>query len=284
MTGVSSHTLRKWESRYSLIRPERTDTGRRMYDSADITRLLAIRELVNQGFLPSQLAELKTEELQARINRETPNASPRINEGVLDVVGAVLSAQFHGVVTSPNLVINSHEVSTEDWLQDHSTIKGATVLECPSVSTKLVDRLLARTALESPTLTIVYGFASTQSLRRLRKAGIVCLQAPVSVTDLIETEHYPPLPPKRRYTDKQISELLTIRPSIDCECPNHIAQLLIGLNAFEKYSQECENANPTDKALHSYLGELTGHARGLLEQAADRVVEAEAISFGTDLQ
>ena len=195
----------------------------------------------------------------------------------------MLSAQFREVVTSPNLVINSHNANAEDWLQDHPTIKEPAVLECPSVSTSLAEKLIARTTLESPALTIVYGFASTQSLRRLRKAGIACLQAPISVTDLIETEHFSTVPPKRRYTDKQISELLTLIPSIDCECPNHIAQLLIGLNAFEKYSQECESTNPTDKALHSYLGELTGHARGLLEKAADRVVEAGGISFRLDL-
>ena len=279
MTGITSHTLRKWESRYSLVTPERTDTGRRMYDSEDITRLVAVRELVNQGFLPSRLSKMTTKELQEIIRREQPNAGTLVRKGVINVIGPVLSSQFRQHPTSPNIIINEHHGTPEDWLKSRQNTNDSTILECPSVSTKLVTEILTQKFIEPALITIVYGFASRRSIRRLRNVGITCLQAPIQVTDLIETEHFQSTPPKRSYTDNQISELLTLVPSIECECPNHIGQLLIGLNAFEKYSQECENATPSDKALHSSLVELTGHARGLMEKAADLVVEAEGISF-----
>lgn len=262
--------------------PERTETGRRMYDSDDITRLVAVKELVNQGFLPSYLSEMKTEQLHAIIRREKPNARTLIHKGIVNVVGPVLSAQFRQHTTSPNVVITEYKGTVDDWLTNPPNTNDSTVLECPSVSTNLVDDILAQQSMELTLITIVYGFASTHSIRRLRNVGITCLQAPIQITDLIETEHYQSAPPKRRYTDKQISELLTLVPSIECECPNHIAQLLIGLNAFETYSQECENATPSDKALHSQLLELTGQARGLMEKAADQVVEAEGISFAVE--
>ena len=31
LTGINAHTLRKWETRYSIIEPERTDTNIRYY-------------------------------------------------------------------------------------------------------------------------------------------------------------------------------------------------------------------------------------------------------------
>jgi len=250
-----------------------------MYDSEDITRLVAVRELVNQGFLPSRLSKMTTKELQEIIRREQPNAGTLVRKGVINVIGPVLSSQFRQHPASPNIVINEHHGTVDDWLKSPQNTNDSTILECPSVSNRLVADILTQKFIEPTLITIVYGFSSRQSIRRLRNAGITCLQAPIQVTDLIETEHYQSTPPKRRYTDNQISELLTLVPSIECECPNHIGQLLIGLNAFEKYSQECENAKPSDQALHSYLIELTGQARGLMEKAADRVVEAEGISF-----
>ncbi|HAO54070.1 MAG TPA: hypothetical protein DCR03_00570 [Gammaproteobacteria bacterium] len=222
---------------------------------------------------------MTTEELQEIIRREQPNAGTLMRKGVINVIGPVLSSQFRQHPTSPNIIINEHHGTPEDWLKSRQNTNDSTILECPSVSTKLVTDILTQKFIEPALITIVYGFASRRSIRRLRNVGITCLQAPIQVTDLIETEHFQSTPSKRSYTDNQISELLTLVPSIECECPNHIGQLLIGLNAFEKYSQECENATPSDKALHSSLVELTGHARGLMEKAADLVVEAEGISF-----
>ncbi len=45
-TGLSPATLRLWEDHYSLLRPERSPRGTRLYSQADVERVLYIRELV----------------------------------------------------------------------------------------------------------------------------------------------------------------------------------------------------------------------------------------------
>ncbi|NLG21324.1 MAG: MerR family transcriptional regulator, partial [Actinomycetales bacterium] len=54
LTGVPEATLRAWERRYGMVRPERTDGGYRVYDDDDLDRLRQMRDLVAQGWAPRQ--------------------------------------------------------------------------------------------------------------------------------------------------------------------------------------------------------------------------------------
>lgn len=56
VTGVNSVTLRAWERRYGLIKPERTDNGHRLYSEQDVQRILNITELLDKGISISQVA------------------------------------------------------------------------------------------------------------------------------------------------------------------------------------------------------------------------------------
>jgi MerR family transcriptional regulator, light-induced transcriptional regulator len=57
-TGLSIPTIRAWERRYSVVAPERTQAGYRLYDEAAIERLAAMRALVErEGWRPSQAAD-----------------------------------------------------------------------------------------------------------------------------------------------------------------------------------------------------------------------------------
>ncbi|WP_043531561.1 MerR family transcriptional regulator [Litchfieldella xinjiangensis] len=58
LTGVNSVTLRAWERRYGLIRPQRTPKGHRLYASDDITRIERILQWLNRGVPVSQVREL----------------------------------------------------------------------------------------------------------------------------------------------------------------------------------------------------------------------------------
>lgn len=49
MTGVNPVTMRAWERRYSLITPQRTPKGHRLYTRQDVNRINRIVELLNQG-------------------------------------------------------------------------------------------------------------------------------------------------------------------------------------------------------------------------------------------
>ncbi|ABM61690.1 MerR family transcriptional regulator [Halorhodospira halophila] len=62
LTGVNPVTLRAWERRYGLIRPQRTAKGHRLYSENDIARIRRIVELLDRGVLISRAREALTAE------------------------------------------------------------------------------------------------------------------------------------------------------------------------------------------------------------------------------
>lgn len=58
MTGVNPVTLRAWERRYGLIRPQRTAKGHRLYTEGDINRIQHILVLLERGIPISQAGQV----------------------------------------------------------------------------------------------------------------------------------------------------------------------------------------------------------------------------------
>ncbi len=56
-SGVGVSLLRAWERRYGIVSPARTQSGYRLYDDDAITRLRAMRQLVDGGWAASQAAD-----------------------------------------------------------------------------------------------------------------------------------------------------------------------------------------------------------------------------------
>ena len=128
-------------------------------------------------------------------------------------------------------------------------------------------------------------------------AGVATLQAPVAAADLWWLVSQParpaaaakpaarPLsrpaeePAPRLFSAGQLTRLAEHSSTVACECPAHLVQLVQGLNAFERYSADCENTSPDDAALHAYLHHETGRARAIMEAALARLAEAEAIEY-----
>lgn len=69
LVGLPSDTIRAWEKRYGLPRPERSPGGYRLYSADDVSLLRRMRELVDAGLAPSQAAA------QLRETAEEPAAS-----------------------------------------------------------------------------------------------------------------------------------------------------------------------------------------------------------------
>ncbi len=63
-TGLKPDLIRAWEGRYGAVVPERTPTGRRLYSTEDIERLLLLKEATSTGRSISHVADLETSELQ----------------------------------------------------------------------------------------------------------------------------------------------------------------------------------------------------------------------------
>ena len=57
-TGVPADTLRKWEQRYGVLQPERTEGGQRRYSELDVARVEWLRERLAEGFRISEAAAL----------------------------------------------------------------------------------------------------------------------------------------------------------------------------------------------------------------------------------
>jgi DNA-binding transcriptional MerR regulator len=55
-TGVATDLLRAWERRYGLLAPTRTESGYRLYSSADVRRVGRMRELLATGVSAAEAA------------------------------------------------------------------------------------------------------------------------------------------------------------------------------------------------------------------------------------
>lgn len=57
-TGVPSDTIRKWEQRYGVLRPERTSGGQRRYSELDVARVEWLKARLAEGFRIGEAAAL----------------------------------------------------------------------------------------------------------------------------------------------------------------------------------------------------------------------------------
>ncbi len=62
LTGINPVTLRAWERRYGLIKPERTPKGHRLYTDEHVQLIRRILSLVDQGISIGQVKRMLTDE------------------------------------------------------------------------------------------------------------------------------------------------------------------------------------------------------------------------------
>lgn len=85
--------------------------------------------------------------------------------------------------------------------------------------------------------------------------------------------------PARRFDDTALTQFAELSSSLVCECPGHVAELLMQVASFESYSAHCANRSVADAELHSYLQRVAGAARLLFEAALERVAIAEGLAL-----
>ena len=100
-----------------------------------------------------------------------------------------------------------------------------------------------------------------------------------SERELLARVEVPTVPRAPRYTQEQLGRLLEIASVVQCECPNHLSQLVSSLQAFEEYSKRCENKNDEDRAVHGLLYRYTAAARTVMEAALAELVKHEKIAL-----
>ena len=84
-------------------------------------------------------------------------------------------------------------------------------------------------------------------------------------------------PQPRRWDDTVLADIAGLSSTVACECPRHVAELLMQLSHFETYSAECEARSPADAALHAHLKQVAAASRALFESALERVALHEGI-------
>jgi MerR family transcriptional regulator, light-induced transcriptional regulator len=180
--------------------------------------------------------------------------------------------------------------------------------QTPALFESNVDELVAaQKALRPSKTAVVYRFTAANPKERLAALGVTAIQEPnddvvlaewisaleaelmsagadirplVRVFDPWSTEALG-LPnsetPVRRFDDATLTEFAGMSSNVACECPKHLAELLIQIAGFEAYSAQCENRSSSDAALHRYLNRVAGAARVLFEAALERVAVEEGL-------
>jgi len=64
-TGIMPHTIRTWEKRYQVFKPERSEGGQRLYSEADLDKAKLIAALINQGHTISNIAKHSLKDLRS---------------------------------------------------------------------------------------------------------------------------------------------------------------------------------------------------------------------------
>ncbi len=88
LSGIKAHTLRIWEKRYGILRPERTDTNIRFYSDSDLKKLLNVSLLNKHGYKISLLSTMNNKDLNNTVLSVTQNDSTTDNH--LDILLAAM--------------------------------------------------------------------------------------------------------------------------------------------------------------------------------------------------
>lgn len=306
LTGIPVETLRVWERRYNVVGPRQSATGRRQYAPEEVTRLTVIKRLVDAGYAIGSIAALGLDQLQSMLHQASqapmkakrPPTTP-VEDAMqplrLAVVGEALALRVQRRPL-PALQVVATSRNAAQAPDDFRGMRADTLLvELPSLQseTPQVIQRLAR-QLGAQRIVVEYGYATRQHEQDLRALGCHLVHAPMSMDELstlcgalhlsvepggaIASKHIHDASP-RRFDNKTLAEIAMSSVALNCECPHHIADLLVRLGNFETYSAECESRGPADAALHQYLAQITGNARAMMEIALVRVLEAEGIAL-----
>ncbi len=297
LSGVPASTIRMWERRYQAVQPSRTAAGGRLYTQADTARLALLKELVARGNAISTIAGLDDGSLRERLSESVARPSAPVGRCRLALLGESLASRLQPALAALPQI---------EWLGVHASaealadlvapgVADVVIVDTPTLRAHRIPDLLALLQAQQPRLlVVVYSFAAERDLLNLDLDRILLMRAPVDPLQLLrvcllslnlaprgerqatfeQLMHQPAPPP--RFNESQLATFAREPNSIRCECPRHLSDLLSSLATFERYSNECASSDAEDAALHLMLQRITGHARGLLEEALERIDAAAA--------
>lgn len=307
-------TLRVWERRYGLTQAALSPSGQRLYAADDVRRLALLKQLTDLGHAIGSLAALDMAQLQRVASthahalastqaRRRPEAAaaPRAPAWRLAVVGKALGAHlrrpgFLRPLGRPVTMFGpfADAAQADSALQDRAV--DAVLLHEPALHAGWLAALEA----SAPTLAalpkaVLFGFAADAVCESLAAAGITLLREPQPDVVLSEwlrgwamasspAEPVDAVPElagdataPRRWDAAALADFAGLSTTVACECPRHVAELLIQLSHFEAYSAQCEHRSPEDAELHAYLRGVAASSRAHFEAALEQVALHEGL-------
>lgn len=296
-TNIHPETLRVWERRYQMVVPQRNSTGRRLYSEADILKLSLVKRLTEAGHPVSRLSDLSIDALR-RILDESAPAAQSTKRSASQPCSVIFLGESLGLrmKREKQLIADINIVACIG--QDEDLVTAAKTCPAEVLVTEFttinhetlntVRRQLAQSQCQGA--VVVFSFGTRAVIGEFEQAGMLCMKASATAAELrraclslrpVSQELLPSLaaPGPRRFDAQQLAQIASLVGSIACECPNHLAELVASLNAFEQYSSECANRNANDSELHAHLSQSAGFARSILEECLIKVMEIEGIKI-----
>lgn len=266
-SGIHASTLRMWESRYQIITPVRTEGGARRYTREDCLRLKWIKALVDLGYKPRVLAPLSLEELKVELDSAAGSSAGGVSVSNGLHLGAFGSTAWAKSFLSPPSFDLSRDVRQVDSLADlseHAEGLDVVIVFTNGLQASLSQRIAALASSHPEKLVlVVYEFSSAMALSELARAGVTCLRYPVSPAEF--SAKLKSLLAERRkisamqqplFSPEHLHTIISENHKILCECPKHLAQLLLSLHGFVEYSTHCADDSPAEALVHRRLREI----------------------------
>ena len=307
-------TLRVWERRYGLTQPALSPSGQRLYSADDVRRLVLLKQLTDRGHAIGSLAPLDMQQLQQVASTHTHASAatrtgehsdaahaPPVRAWRLALIGAALGTRLQRPTLLRRLgrpveLLGPFADAAHAVAELRGSDLDAMLIHEPQLHQGwLVSLDAAAPAFAGVPKAVLYGFAADPVCDALATAGVALLREPQPDAVVAQWLHNLSLAatasqpgadqralsadaaPPRRWDDAALAEFAGLSSTIACECPRHVAELLVQLSQFEAYSAECAHRSAVDAELHAYLGLVAAASRARFEAALEHVALHEGL-------
>jgi DNA-binding transcriptional MerR regulator len=320
MLRMPVSTLRVWERRYGLTQAALTSGGQRLYSADDVRRLALMKQLTDRGHAIGSLAALDMAQLQrvaathAQALAATQSAAPLplADEPPLQAPWrvAVVGTAWAGRLQRPSLLrqllrplvlLGPFDDVAQAAAALHGKSPDALLIHEPQLHSDWLAAFGATAShLSDIPKAVLFSFAADPVCEALAVAGTALLREPQPdavvaqwLNSLSTKALTRPQPkegllapgsasvPARRWNDVALADFANQPSTVACECPRHVAELLLQLAHFESYSAACEHRSAADAELHAYLRRTATASRVRFEAALEHVALHEGLMLPT---
>ncbi|VVE40463.1 HTH-type transcriptional regulator MlrA [Pandoraea soli] len=297
LVDMPAATLRIWEQRYGVVSPPTSASGQRLYSDVDVHRLKTIKALVNRGHAISSIAHLDGDQLRQLASSD---GNPAMSDAPVRDTNLFIVGFGESVTLDIPNGVNAVRLDTVQEIPSadgNDSAENCAVIRVEALHEDVVLAIVsAAQRLMCDDVLVVYAFGTTRAAELARLEGINLKRAPNALLhandllfDYLQTlrridsrsagrERIWQRTP-RRFDNDTLTRVVSRSTTIACECPKHLAELVLQIAAFERYSDECESRSPADALLHRHLGDAANKAVAMFEDALAAVAEHEGWSM-----